>query len=131
MRVKIGLYTPEGKVLGYKADTFWTLVSNPQEAKQHSLDNGEIPAHILRNLQFLLMGTREIPSDSPSVQFLRRILNLSRTQLPTSLEFLVGWSNVEGGEVTFTHRVDRELRLVSLTTGRGVEDDLQAVERST
>lgn len=50
-KVNIGIYQADGTLLGYKADTFWTLTHNKEEAKSHKLDeNGEIPENIIDNL---------------------------------------------------------------------------------
>jgi hypothetical protein len=49
--IAIGIYHSDGKLLGYKVDTFWSLSQDKADAKPHIFDEkGEIPDNIIGNL---------------------------------------------------------------------------------
>jgi hypothetical protein len=96
----IGIYQADGTLLGYKADTFWTLTHHKEQAKSHKLDeNGEIPAHIVDNLSRIVtrqMGPLAFVSAN-TVEKLRVHRGLR-----------VGYESEGSSEPVFTHAIESE-----------------------
>lgn len=55
MKINIALLDADLTVIGWKADTFWSLDKEKQYAKSHTLDEtGRIHDHMINNLQYVL-----------------------------------------------------------------------------
>lgn len=52
--ILIGVYEENGQLIGYKADSFWSLTKSQERAKPHSLEDGKIPANMISNLRSML-----------------------------------------------------------------------------
>lgn len=55
--VRIAVYNADMELLGYKADSCWTL--HPSRFKPHPLDRGELPSHVLSNYLVILNKRQE------------------------------------------------------------------------
>lgn len=96
---RIGLYDESRNLIGYKADSFWSLTKRPENAKTHWLRAGKIPEHLISNLASILLGTHR------SVPIIGALKQINKEYFFGNFEtMLVGYS-CEGGRVTFTHRV--------------------------
>lgn len=97
MPIAIGIYTEKGELIGYKADSFWTL--DKEHAKLDELENGEIKPHLISNLEFILCRKTGIPLISPIA-----IHNCSRFHSYYETR-LLGYREVPDGKPVFTHRI--------------------------
>jgi len=96
----IGIYQADGTLFGYKADTFWTIVHNKEEAKPHKLDeNGEIPAHIVDNLSLIVTGDM-----GPLAFFAAGTVQ----KLRGKQGLRVGYELEDSPEPVFTHTIESE-----------------------
>lgn len=95
----IGLYDESLNIIGYKADSFWSLTKNLEHAKLHWVPDGIIPAHLIKNLGSILSSTANA---HPITAILA---NVNRERFYGDFEtMLVGYS-FPGEATVFTHRV--------------------------
>src|SRR5258706_459871 len=52
--ILIGVYDEKLNLVGYKADSFWSLTKKRDCAKIHILKDGAIPPHLISNLRSML-----------------------------------------------------------------------------
>ena len=104
MTVEYAIADKNKNILGYKADSFWTLVKNREHAKPHTLDEGwNIPLHILDNLQYVLGKTS-------SKNIITVLCNWSKDELLLLGEpVYVGWSAAGTDLWNWTHRIENEV----------------------
>jgi hypothetical protein len=96
----IGIYQADDTLLGYKADTFWTLTHHKEQAKSHKLDeNGEIPAHIVDNLSRIVTGDM-----GPLTFFAAGTVQ----KLRGKAGLRVGYESDNSAEPVFTHAIESE-----------------------
>jgi len=101
--IKIGVYTEQGELVGYKSDSFWTL--SKTYAKPHHLDKaGNIPEHLIKNFNSILSRSKFA---SPEVAITGIISAANREAFHSNFETrLIGYSPLEGDTMpTFTHRI--------------------------
>lgn len=53
-KIIISIRKTNYELIGYKADTGWTLVNNPKSAKIHTMIAGAIPEVLINNLAFIM-----------------------------------------------------------------------------
>lgn len=95
---RIGLYDENKNLIGYKADTFWTITKKPERAKTHWLENDSIPEHLIRNLHRILTDPKSIP-------IVGGIAEYQRQKFFGHFEtMLIGYSTEDAAPI-FTHRV--------------------------
>jgi len=105
--VNIGIYDQNKNLIGYKADTFWTLTKIKDHAKSHSLFLGEIPANIIDNLQIILKGkdTAIDTAIDDKRSVLDALINVAYQNIGDSNNLLVGYEQEDYSEVTITHKI--------------------------
>lgn len=92
----IGVYEESGELVGYKADSFWSLTRHRDCAKPHPLVAGKIPEHLIKNLR----GTLKTDGKTLIGVLQRRTKERHHDRFETRL---IGYER--DGERTFTHRV--------------------------
>jgi hypothetical protein len=100
--VKIGIYDENKTLVGYKADTFWSVTKLKEHAKPHNLVPGwnTIPDNLIVNLQHILSQNEE------ETQTLIHILaEEPRNFLKIVKNFFVGYESDDSATPTFTHQV--------------------------
>lgn len=101
IKYRIGLYDENKVLIGYKADTFWSLTKKPEHAKTHWLENGGIPEHLISNLHSILSKTV-----TPAVNgLLSGIAEINRARFFGHFETMLVGYDVDGVAPVFTHRV--------------------------
>lgn len=105
MRCRIGVYSQYGDLIGYKADTFWTLVKNPEYAKIDTIVNGQIRPHLITNLSKVLYG--QIDTSSAIAEVLSTIEDINKNAFFNhSYPMLIGYESLEENSNTiFTHKI--------------------------
>lgn len=102
--INIGVYNEDGALVGYKADTFWSLTKNRKYAKTHYLVDGKIEERLIQNLRRVLA-----PKES-ATSFVNSIIDalsaVNKEQLYNDFEtFLLGYIDNDNDDVTYTHRI--------------------------
>jgi len=113
--IKIAIYNDDGKLIGYKADTFWTLVKDKKSAKSHSLVDGKIPEHLISSFIHLLNKEAKSNPKAESGSLAEVLGNICDTISDCSRQqqfFMnenrlakVGYEFEDSDEVIFTHCV--------------------------
>ena len=108
---RIGIYDESKNLIGYKADSFWSL--SKKRPKTHWLEDGKIPTHLLKNLKRIL----NITEVEAGMSIVHAASYLSQSRLPKVM--FLGYSEEDSDVVTFTHRVfhDRIEELSSVEVG--------------
>ena len=104
--IKIGLYTKDKKLIGYKVDSFWSL--SKAYPKQHYLENGVIPAHIIGNLQTILNNPQAEGVEHPLIALLNVFIDEAEKQFENVDGLYIGYQEYhepENQNVVFTHRI--------------------------
>lgn len=101
---RIGLYDETQKLIGYKADTFWTLTTRPDLAKLHRPVSGSIDLELIKNLHIILTHRGRWPEVGVN-ELIGAIAEANRKRFFGSFEtMLIGYDS-EGVNPVFTHRV--------------------------
>lgn len=104
----IGLYTEDGVLIGYKADSFWSLTKNRDHAKPHFLtEGGNIPENMVRNLRSTLRN--DGPTGKGLASDAARLVDILQTVTKEAYydrfeTRLLGYEDLDLPPV-FTHRV--------------------------
>lgn len=100
--IRIGVYDAEGNLIGYKADSFWTLTSKPDHAKTDWLTGpGGIRGALVQNFLSVLSAS----SPNPGLVGVIKQINRNHYYKGRQLPLLLGYERLSGGGPTFTYKV--------------------------
>jgi hypothetical protein len=101
---RIGLYDENRNLIGYKADSFWSL--SKRISKLHGLVNGKIREVLIKNLAGIL-NVKEVRDAHPVHGLVNGLKQINKERFFGNFEtMLIGYSDdAPLARVTFTHRV--------------------------
>lgn len=109
--IRIGVYDQDKNLIGYKADTFWTL--SKTSYKVHHLENGEVSPHYVKNLLYVLK-----PKQKDSSNLVDIISSFTRKAFENISGLYVGYEEMENGQpvsdVKYLQYINNDLQMENI-----------------
>jgi len=100
MRFRIGVYDQNYQLIGYKADSFWSLAK--EFWKEHTLEDDQIPKHLIDNLNTIL-------NDETGDSVLKALMDTSRQRFNNEIQnqpiVYLGIDTEHSKHIRITHQI--------------------------